>query len=157
MSSGLVYEKAADFKHILRILNTNVEGKRKVPFALRGIKGIGRRFAFVICRKAKIDPSRRAGDLSEQEMTTVTNIIDDPVGNGIPKWFLNRQKDFKTGKWQQLASNYLETALREDLERLKKIRSHRGIRHHWGLRVRGQHTKSTGRRGATVGVVKKKK
>jgi len=157
MSSGLVYEKGAEFKHILRILNTNVEGKRKVPFALRGIKGIGRRFAFVICRKAKIDPSRRAGDLSEQEMTTITNIIDDPMGNGIPKWFLNRQKDFKTGKYQQLASNLLETALRDDLERLKKIRSHRGIRHHWGLRVRGQHTKSTGRRGATVGVMKKKK
>jgi len=70
---------------------------------------------------------------------------------------LNRQKDFKTGKWSQLASNFLETALREDLERLKKIRAHRGIRHHWGHRVRGQRTKSTGRKGATVGVVKKKK
>jgi len=47
--------------------------------------------------------------------------------------------------------------LREDLERLKKVRAHRGIRHHCGLRVRGQRTKSTGRRGATVGVIKKKK
>jgi len=154
---SLVYEKGADFRHILRILNTNVEGKRKVPFALRGIKGVGRRFAFVICRKAKIDPSRRAGDLNEDEMNLVTQIIEDPIGNGIPKWFLNRQKDFKTGKFSQLASNLLDTQLRDDLERLKKIRAHRGNRHHWGLRVRGQHTKSTGRRGATVGVVKKKK
>ena len=56
---SLVYEKGADFKHILRILNTNVEGKRKVPFAIRCIKGVGRRFAFVLCRKAKIDPNRR--------------------------------------------------------------------------------------------------
>ncbi|GAA5897284.1 hypothetical protein JCM6882_001847, partial [Rhodosporidiobolus microsporus] len=45
---------------------------------------------------------------------------------------------------------------REDLERLKKIRNHRGLRTYWGLRVRGQHTKTTGRRGKTVGVSKKK-
>ena len=46
--------------------------------------------------------------------------------------------------------------MRDDLERLKKIRNHRGLRHYWGLRVRGQHTKTTGRRGKTVGVSKKK-
>ena len=135
-TQSLVYEKGADFKHILRILNTNVEGKRKVPFAIRCIKGVGRRFAFVLCRKAKIDPNRRykilirpilnnsnrAGDLSETEVQTITQIIDDPMGNGIPSWFLNRQKDFKTGKFSQLASNLLDTQLRDDLERLKKIR-----------------------------------
>lgn len=35
-------------------------------------------------------------------------------------------------------------------------RNHRGLRHYWGLRVRGQHTKTTGRRGKTVGVSKKR-
>lgn len=50
----------------------------------------------------------------------------------------------------------LDSKLREDLERMKKIRAHRGMRHYWGLRVRGQHTKTTGRRGRTVGVSKKK-
>jgi hypothetical protein len=39
---------------------------------------------------------------------------------------------------------------------MKKIKTHKGIRHHWGLKVRGQRTKTTGRRGATVGVTKKK-
>lgn len=34
---SLVYERAAEFKHIIRILNTNVEGKRKAVFALKGI------------------------------------------------------------------------------------------------------------------------
>jgi ribosomal protein S13 len=34
--------------------------------------------------------------------------------------------------------------------------NHRGLRHYWGLRVKGQHTKTTGRRGKTVGVAKKK-
>ena len=153
---SLVYEKAAEFKHILRILNTNVEGKRKAPFALKGIKGIGRRFSHLICKKAKIDTNRRAGDLSEAEIQKVTEIIADPIGNGIPKWFLNRQKDFKDGTYAQLASNLLDTKLREDLERLKKIRCNRGLRHYWGLKVRGQHTKSTGRGHATLGVTKKK-
>jgi small subunit ribosomal protein S18e len=55
-----------------------------------------------------------------------------------------------------MASNVLETKLREDIERMKKIKTHKGIRHHWGLKVRGQRTKTTGRRGATVGVTKKK-
>ncbi len=50
----------------------------------------------------------------------------------------------------------IDAKLRDDLERLKKIRNHRGLRHYWGLRVRGQHTKTTGRRGKTVGVSKKK-
>ena len=42
--------------------------------------------------------------------------------------------------------------MREDVERLYKIRANRGIRHKWGLKVRGQHTKTTGRRERTVGV-----
>ena len=49
----------------------------------------------------------------------------------------------------------LHTTLRSDLERLKKIRAHRGLRHYWNIRVRGQHTKSTGRRGKTMAAVKK--
>jgi len=69
---------------------------------------------------------------------------------------LNRQKDVKDGKFSQVFSNALDAKLREDLERLKKIRAHRGLRHYWGLRVRGQHTKTTGRKGRTVGVSKKK-
>ncbi|EPB75796.1 putative ribosomal protein S13p/S18e [Ancylostoma ceylanicum] len=55
-----------------------------------------------------------------------------------------------------LLSTAVDNKLREDLERLKKIRLHRGLRHYWGLRVRGQHTKTTGRKGRTVGVSKKK-
>ena len=62
----------------------------------------------------------------------------------------------RLGKTNQVMANILDNKLREDLERLKKIRAHRGLRHYWGLRVRGQHTKTTGRRGRTVGVSKKK-
>lgn len=82
--------------------------------------------------------------------------MQNPKNYKIPDWFLNRQKDRKDGKYSQLLSNNLDNKLREDLEYLKKIRVHRGLRHSWGLRVRGQHTKTTGRRGRTVGVSKKK-
>jgi small subunit ribosomal protein S18e len=62
--------------------------------------------------------------------------------------------------WQntKLTSFFLRSIgqqMREDLERMRKARIHRGLRHMWGLRVRGQHTKTTGRRGRTVGVAKK--
>lgn len=69
---------------------------------------------------------------------------------------IRRKKSYKLHRALQLTSSYLDSKLREDLERMKKIRAHRGLRHYWGLRVRGQHTKTTGRRGRTVGVSKKK-
>merc|ERR1712094_54491 len=53
----------------------------------------------------------------------------------------------KTGKTQQLFPSMLDNKLREDLERMKKIRQHRGLRHYWGLKVRGQHTCSRVRCG----------
>ncbi|KAF7494397.1 40S ribosomal protein S18 [Sarcoptes scabiei] len=144
------------FQHILRVMNTNIDGNRKVMFALTSIKGIGRRFSNIVCKKADVDLNKRAGELSEEEVERLITIISNPRQFKIPDWFLNRQKDIRDGKYSQVTSNNLDTKLREDLERLKKIRAHRGLRHFWGLRVRGQHTKTTGRRGRTVGVSKKK-
>jgi len=144
------------FQHILRVMNTNIDGRRKIAFALTAIKGIGRRYAQVVCKKASVDITKRAGELSEDEVEKVITIMSNPRQYKIPDWFLNRQKDIKDGKYSQVMSNILDSKIREDLERLKKIRAHRGLRHFWGLRVRGQHTKTTGRRGRTVGVSKKK-
>jgi len=145
-----------NFQHILRVMNTNLEGKRNTMFAITAIKGVGRRFANIALKKADIDMSKRAGELSEEEVERIITIISNPRQYKIPDWFLNRQKDIKDGKTSQVLSNFLDNKLREDLERLKKIRAHRGLRHYWGVRVRGQHTKTTGRRGRTVGVSKKK-
>ena len=136
-----------DFQHILRVLNTNVDGRTKVMYALTQIRGIGRRFSNVVCKKAEIDMGKRAGELSAAELESLMVIVSNPRQFRIPDWFLNRQKDYKDGRYLQLSSNALDTKLRDDLERLKKIRNHRGLRHYWGIRVRGQHTKTTGRRG----------
>eukprot|EP00382_Lankesteria_abbotti_P005870 CAMPEP_0113848200 /NCGR_PEP_ID=MMETSP0372-20130328/2339_1 /TAXON_ID=340204 /ORGANISM="Lankesteria abbotti" /LENGTH=153 /DNA_ID=CAMNT_0000817645 /DNA_START=76 /DNA_END=537 /DNA_ORIENTATION=+ /assembly_acc=CAM_ASM_000359 len=145
-----------DFQHILRIMNTNVDGKQTVWVALTAIRGIGRRFAVLVCKKADVELSKRAGELSPEEINKIVAIVQAPLQFHIPKYLLNRQKDVKDGKWKQMVSNNWDAMLREDLERLKKIRCNRGLRHFWGLKVRGQHTKTTGRRGKTVGVSKKK-
>jgi small subunit ribosomal protein S18e len=97
-----------------------------------------------------------AGELSPEELERIVTIIQNPTQYKIPIWFLNRQRDIVDGKDSQVLANQVDSKLREDLERMKKIRAHRGLRHFWGLRVRGQHTKTTGRRGRTVGVSKKK-
>jgi len=55
--------------------------------------------------------------------------LQNPTQYKIPEWFLNRQKDIVDGKYSQLLANGLDNKLREDLERLKKIRAHRGVRH----------------------------
>jgi len=144
------------FQHIIRVLNTNVDGRVKVMFAITAIKGIGRRLSNVACKKAEVDLAKRAGELSASELESLMVVVSNPRQFRVPDWFLNRKKDIKDGRFTQVVSNSLDTKMREDLERLKKIRNHRGLRHYWGLRVRGQRTKTTGRRGRTVGVSKKR-
>ena len=67
-----------EFQHILRVLNTNIEGKRKVMFAMTKITGVGRRFSNIICKKAEIDVERRAGTLSNEEIEKLVAIINNP-------------------------------------------------------------------------------
>ncbi|KAI3630040.1 hypothetical protein MIR68_008537 [Amoeboaphelidium protococcarum] len=153
---SLVVPETENFQHILRVLNTNIDGRHKIMYALTDIKGVGRRYANLACKKADVDTNKRAGELTTEELERIVNIMQNPRQFKIPDWMLNRQKDIKDGSYGQLLSNFLDNSLREDLERLKKIRAHRGLRHYWGLRVRGQHTKTSGRRGKTVGVSKKK-
>ena len=155
-----------------------VDGKQKVMYALTKIKGVGRRYSNLVCKKADVDLNKRyalsappcsthsppptwtdprsAGELTSEELERIVTIIQNPTQYKIPTWFLNRQRDIVDGKDSQVLANGVDSKLRDDLERLKKIRAHRGLRHYWGLRVRGQHSKTTGRRGRTVGVSKKK-
>merc|ERR1712113_896824 len=118
--------------------------------------GIGRRLAILILKIAQVNTDLRSGEMNEDQIKTINDIIARPTEYNIPKWFLNRQKDPKSGQYSQLISNNLDTMLREDLERLRKAKNHRGLRHFWGIRVRGQRTKSTGRCGKTLGVQRKK-
>jgi ribosomal protein S13 len=116
-----------------------------VLYALTKIPGVGRRIANVVCKKAEVNFHKRAGELSADEIERIVAILQNPRQFKVPEWMLNRQKDRVDGKSFQLVSNQIATKLREDIEALKKVRAHRGLRHYWGLKVRGQHTGTTGR------------
>jgi len=137
--------QSQNFQHILRMCNTNVDGRQKVTVALTRIKGIGRRIATLICKKCDIDLDKRAGELTTDEVNKVVAVLTSPLQFKIPAWMLNRQRDIKDGKSTHVYMNLLDGKLREDMERMKRCRNHRGLRHYWGLKVRGQHTKTTGR------------
>ncbi|XJO72337.1 hypothetical protein BDV3_003467 [Batrachochytrium dendrobatidis] len=139
---SLVVPNSGQFQYIIRLLNTNIDGKRKIMYALTSIKGIGRRYANLVLKKADIDLNKRAGEVTNDELERVVTIMQNPRQYKIPDWFLNRQKDIKDGKYTQVIANALDNKLREDLERLKKIRAHRGLRHYWGVRVREEGLKS---------------
>merc|ERR1711918_73627 len=68
---------SSDFTHILRVLSTNVDGKQKVSFAMTAIKGVGRRFADVCCKKADIDVQKRAGELTNDEIERLVTVIQN--------------------------------------------------------------------------------
>ena len=90
-------------------------------FAMIALKGVGRRFRNVVCKKADIDLTKRAGELSENEVDRIVTIMQNPRQYKISDWFLNRQKDVREGKYSQVLAKHLGNKLREDIERLKKI------------------------------------
>lgn len=70
----------SNFQFILRLLNTNVDGKQKVVYALTKIKGVGRRYSNLVCKKADVDLNKRAGEL------TCTISHPHEASNATPKW-----------------------------------------------------------------------
>jgi ribosomal protein S13 len=67
------------FQYIIRLLNTNVDGKQKVMYALTKIKGVGRRYSNLVCKKADVDLTKRAGDLTSEELERIVTIIQNPL------------------------------------------------------------------------------
>jgi len=144
-----------EFRHIVRITETDLAGADKVVYALSNIKGIGINLANAIVRKAGVNPDARLGNLTEADMERIEDIIRNPDKYGLPAWLLNRQKDFETGKNIHLIGSDLVLRSKLDIDQMKTIKSWRGYRHAYGLKVRGQRTKTTGRSGKAMGVKKK--
>jgi small subunit ribosomal protein S13 len=149
-------EEAEELKHIVRILNTDLAGKRQVHMALTGIKGVGRRCARIFADKAGVDPRATLGLLPDAEIEKLKKVIEEEATGILPVWMVNRRGDIATGADKHIMGMDLTMTLREDLDLMKKMRSYKGIRHERGLRVRGQRTRSTGRTGAIVGVSRKR-
>jgi len=58
-------------------MGTNIDGNRKVMFAMTAIKGVGRRYANIVLKKADIDLDKRAGECSEEEVSIIIIFIMD--------------------------------------------------------------------------------
>ncbi|MDH5482747.1 MAG: 30S ribosomal protein S13 [Candidatus Bathyarchaeota archaeon] len=144
-----------EFRHILRIIDTDVDGTLKASYALTKIRGISLNLANAILKKAEVNPEVRSGFLTETEIERIEGIISEPTKHGLPSWLLNRRKDLETGKDMHLITADLVLRSKMDIDQMKEMKSWRGYRHAYGLKVRGQRTKTTGRKGKALGVKKK--
>ncbi|MGZ7043202.1 MAG: 30S ribosomal protein S13 [Methanobacterium sp.] len=141
-----------DFKHLVRIARKDINGNKTIENALADIRGVGMALSRAIGTAMKLDLNQKIGYLPDDEIKTVEEAMRDPKSLNIPDWMLNRRNDYETGETGHLIESDLMMALREDLNRMKKTRSYKGRRHEVGLPVRGQRTKSTFRKGSSVGV-----
>jgi len=144
-----------EFRHIVRILGSDSAGTLKVSYAVKSIKGVSLSLSNAILKKAGISPDLRAGFLTEADISKIEDIVKDPTRYNLPSWMFNRRKDTESGKDLHLVAADLVLKTKNDIDDAKNIRSWRGYRHAYGLKVRGQRTKTTGRSGKSLGVKKK--
>ena len=142
-------------KQVMRLVETNLEGRKPVGDAIRSIMGIGHQFSNAIIHVGGFGRTP-LGDLSEPDLRRLEDIIAHPERHGIPAWLYNRRRDPALGTDRHLSVSALDFVEKQDINELKKIRAYRGVRHGLGLPVRGQRTRSSGRGKTTVGVQRKK-
>ncbi len=121
-----------------RILGVDIPREKRTVIALTYLYGIGTSLSQKILAEAQIDPNKRAKDLTEKEVSTITGVIQ------------------KTAK----VEGDLRREVQQNIKRLIDIRSYRGSRHLRNLPVRGQrtHTNARTRKGPrkTIGGLSKK-
>ena len=136
-------------------MGTDMQGTLKTVYALTKIKGISLSLSNAILKKAGVNPDVRVGFLTGTEIDKIEEIIKEPTKYSLPNWLFNKRKNAETGKDIHLISAELVLKTKMDIDQAKEIRSWRGYRHAYGLKVRGQRTKTTGRAGKSLGVKKK--
>ncbi|MCW4036490.1 MAG: 30S ribosomal protein S13 [Candidatus Bathyarchaeota archaeon] len=129
-----------------------MDGTKLIPYALCDIKGVGIRVARAIVKNLGLDPFERLGALSDGDIRQLEEILENPASRGIPTWMLNRRKDMYTGEDVHLLTSDLTLREKEDIDLMRETRSWKGERHARGLKVRGQKTKTTARKGRSIGV-----
>lgn len=135
-----------NFQHLVRVANTDLDGNKYPVLALQKIKGVGWRLANAICSLAGVSKTKKMGYVDASKVSKLDTIVKDPLNNGIPTWMINRRRDYETGEDKHLIGGDLKFQHENDLKRLKKIKSYRGLRHQIGLTVRGQRTQGNFRR-----------
>lgn len=148
-----------DFRHIVRIANTDLDGNKPICHALRKIKGIGFMFANAICNSTGIDKDKKTGNLTESDIKRLDEVIKNPAKHGFPAWLFNRRNDYDTGEDKHLITSDIKFTIENDIKMLRMIKAYRGVRHSLGLPTRGQKTRSNFRKnkGNVLGVKRSKK
>ena len=143
-----------EYRHIVRIAGKDIPGTKKTIIGISQVKGMGYNFAKSVLDILKINPNSNIGFLTESQVEEIEKAMKNPSSVNIPSWFLNRRKDIDSGKDLHLITSDIDFNVRNDIEREKNMNSWRGFRHTYGLKVRGQRTRTTGRKGGAVGVRK---
>jgi len=128
-------------------MGTDVQGTLKTSYAVAQVKGVSSSLSNAVLKKAGVNPDLRVGLITESDVSKIEDVIRDPAKYGIPAWMFNRRKDSDTGKDVHVLSAELAFKIKTDIDGAKEIRSWRGYRHAYSLKVRGQRTKTTGRAG----------
>lgn len=152
---GKEAEEEEEVKHRIRMGETVLDGNKDIVRAITKIDGMGRQVAISMTRTLNLDKKRKLGSLSDSELETVEERIKN-LGEYVPNWQVNRKKDYETGEYLHLIGTELQLAQRDDIKRLKEMKCYRGVRHSAGLPVRGQRTRTSFRKGTTIGVSRKK-
>jgi small subunit ribosomal protein S13 len=151
MSSEEQQDADEDIQYFVRIGQTDLDGTKSVERALAGLDGVGRRVARVVAEEAGVDRTATFGGLDDDAIESVSEAVEQFTEHA-PEWLANRRNDFYTGETQHITGNDVELTRDQDINRMRMIRSYKGIRHERGQKVRGQRTKSTGRTEGTIGV-----
>jgi small subunit ribosomal protein S13 len=106
-----------------RILGVDLPNEKPTHISLRYIRGIGPTTALEVCDKAKVNPQRKAKELTEEEVARIATIVDREY---VVEGQLRRQEQ-------------------QNIARLKEIACYRGFRHRRNLPVRGQRTRTNAR------------
>lgn len=158
-AAPLQKEENPNFRGIVRIAGKDMDGHFSLYKGLIRVRGIGstlaRALERVIRAELNLKGDVRVGDLSEEQISRVDEILRSPSQHGIKAFMLNRQRDRDSGKNLHLLMNELAFAQKQDMQLERDNRSYKGWRFSLGQRVRGQHNRTTGRTGFTVGVLKK--
>jgi len=144
-----------DFRYIVRLANTDIDGEKTLIQGLTTIKGVGMHMSVLITDKTNISRGTKMGDLTDAQIEKIQQALDSIVDDA-PAWMLNHRKDAESGTNVHLIGPDIDMRLRDEVNIMKKIRSYRGIRHERGLPVRGQRTRANNRRGLALGVSKKR-
>lgn len=150
-------EKKQELRYFVRIANTDLDGNKPIKHALIKIKGISFMLSNAILNASGIEKAKKTGYLTDAEASKIDAVIKEPLKFGIPSWLLNRKKDPEDGTDKHLVGTTLAFVQDNDIKMMQKVKSYRGIRHSFGLPVRGQRTRSNFRKnkGKVLGVKRK--